>query len=216
LRKPKQSANMSMTNPADNKISEDIKQLYADAEKLGEDGKIDESVRLINKAEELKKQRATDQANQLLTTIPPINDGIALNASNTQQQKLRICDICGAYLSVFDSDRRLADHFGGKLHIGYLAIREKLREIKDSKKDRQHDFRLDRERSDFARGDRERYDRDRDRERDRSRNYSEREKESKERDKGRDDERYKGKYRRDKPREPSSRDREERDYKRKY
>ena len=33
-------------------------------------------------------------------------------------QKLRVCDVCGAYLSVLDSDRRLADHFGGKVcHI---------------------------------------------------------------------------------------------------
>lgn len=30
-------------------------------------------------------------------------------------QKLRVCDVCGAYLSVLDSDRRLADHFGGKV-----------------------------------------------------------------------------------------------------
>lgn len=26
-----------------------------------------------------------------------------------------MCDVCGAYLSVLDSDRRLADHFGGKV-----------------------------------------------------------------------------------------------------
>jgi hypothetical protein len=32
-------------------------------------------------------------------------------------QKLRVCDVCGAYLSVLDSDRRLADHFGGKVGI---------------------------------------------------------------------------------------------------
>lgn len=32
-------------------------------------------------------------------------------------QKLRVCDVCGAYLSVLDSDRRLADHFGGKVII---------------------------------------------------------------------------------------------------
>lgn len=31
-------------------------------------------------------------------------------------QKLRVCDICGAYLSILDSDRRLADHFGGKVN----------------------------------------------------------------------------------------------------
>lgn len=27
------------------------------------------------------------------------------------------------------SDRRLADHFGGKLHLGYMQIREKLADL---------------------------------------------------------------------------------------
>lgn len=27
------------------------------------------------------------------------------------------------------SDRRLADHFGGKLHLGYMLIREKLADL---------------------------------------------------------------------------------------
>eukprot|EP00959_Pyramimonas_sp_CCMP1952_P175948 3676887-Pyramimonas_sp.AAC.1 len=42
-----------------------------------------------------------------------------------QDQKLRVCDVCGAFLSIYDSDRRLADHFGGKMHLGYMLIREK-------------------------------------------------------------------------------------------
>ena len=38
-------------------------------------------------------------------------------------QKLRVCDICGAYLSILDSDRRLADHFGGKVYsIGAFRL----------------------------------------------------------------------------------------------
>lgn len=36
-------------------------------------------------------------------------------------QKLRVCDICGAYLSILDSDRRLADHFGGKVSWGSFS-----------------------------------------------------------------------------------------------
>jgi len=36
-------------------------------------------------------------------------------AGASGHQKLRVCDICGAYLSILDSDRRLADHFGGKV-----------------------------------------------------------------------------------------------------
>ena len=37
-------------------------------------------------------------------------------------QKLRVCDVCGAYLSVLDSDRRLADHFGGKVQSAFFFL----------------------------------------------------------------------------------------------
>jgi len=49
--------------------------------------------------------------------------------SSYQQQKLRVCDVCSAYLGIHDNDRRLADHFGGKLHLGFIKIREKLSEL---------------------------------------------------------------------------------------
>jgi hypothetical protein len=39
-------------------------------------------------------------------------------------QKLQVCDVCGAYLSRLDHDRRLADHFYGKMHLGYAAMRK--------------------------------------------------------------------------------------------
>ena len=50
-------------------------------------------------------------------------------ASSYQQQKLRVCEVCGAYLGIHDNDRRLADHFGGKLHLGFITIRSKLLEL---------------------------------------------------------------------------------------
>ena len=31
--------------------------------------------------------------------------------------------VCSAYLGIHDNDRRLADHFGGKLHLGFIQIR---------------------------------------------------------------------------------------------
>jgi uncharacterized membrane protein YgcG len=39
-------------------------------------------------------------------------------------QKLQVCDTCGAYLSRLDNDRRLADHFYGKMHMGYSIMRK--------------------------------------------------------------------------------------------
>merc|ERR1712021_260501 len=53
-----------------------------------------------------------------------------------QQQKLRVCEICSAYLGKHDNDRRLADHFGGKLHLGFIKIREKLDELLATYEDR--------------------------------------------------------------------------------
>lgn len=38
--------------------------------------------------------------------------------------------MCSAYLGLHDNDRRLADHFGGKLHLGFIQIREKLEKLR--------------------------------------------------------------------------------------
>ncbi len=54
----------------------------------------------------------------------------SMPASSFQQQKLRVCEVCSAYLGLHDNDRRLADHFGGKLHLGFIQIREKLEQLK--------------------------------------------------------------------------------------
>lgn len=40
--------------------------------------------------------------------------------------------MCSAYLGLHDNDRRLADHFGGKLHLGFIEIREKLEKLRVS------------------------------------------------------------------------------------
>lgn len=45
------------------------------------------------------------------------------NIGQSSQQKLQVCEQCGAFLSRLDSDRRLADHFIGKIHLGYVQMR---------------------------------------------------------------------------------------------
>ena len=62
-------------------------------------------------------------------TIAELEYRNSMPASSYQQQKLRVCEICSAYLGIHDNDRRLADHFGGKLHLGFIKIREKLDEL---------------------------------------------------------------------------------------
>ncbi|GAA5848658.1 hypothetical protein JCM8547_004586 [Rhodosporidiobolus lusitaniae] len=86
----------------------------AEVEQLGSQGKVEESMTQLTKAEALKaeKQEKERELQHLTDT-----------AGASGNQKLRVCDICGAYLSILDSDRRLADHFGGKMHLGYHQLR---------------------------------------------------------------------------------------------
>jgi len=100
-------------------LQESIAVKLAAAEEAGAAGKVEESLKLMEEVEDLKKKKlGADQ--EYRNSMP---------ASSYQQQKLRVCEICSAYLGIHDNDRRLADHFGGKLHLGFIKIREKLAEL---------------------------------------------------------------------------------------
>ena len=81
------------------------------AEELGAQGEVEESMRMLEQVEDLKKKKS-EAENEYRSSMP---------ASSYQQQKLRVCEVCSAYLGIHDNDRRLADHFGGKLHLGKSA-----------------------------------------------------------------------------------------------
>merc|ERR1719509_416219 len=100
-------------------FAEQIGKKLAAAETMGADGNVEESIKLMEEVEEIRKNKA--EAEQDYRNSMP--------ASSYQQQKLRVCEVCSAYLGIHDNDRRLADHFGGKLHLGFIQIREKLVEL---------------------------------------------------------------------------------------
>ncbi|XP_025104533.1 putative RNA-binding protein Luc7-like 1 isoform X2 [Pomacea canaliculata] len=101
-------------------LGEQIGTKMARAEEIGAEGLVDESLKLMEEIEEIKKKKAQLEI-EFRNSMP---------ASSYQQQKLRVCEVCGAYLGIHDNDRRLADHFGGKLHLGFITIRSKLDELK--------------------------------------------------------------------------------------
>ena len=55
------------------------------------------------------------------------------NRNSNVNTRLRVCDVCSSFLSIFDSDRRLADHFGGKLHLGYMQIKKKIGLLREAR-----------------------------------------------------------------------------------
>ncbi|XP_076913032.1 U1 snRNP-associated protein usp106-like [Bidens hawaiensis] len=183
-------------------INEKLKK----AEDLGEQGMLDEAQKALEEAEALKK---------LSMHLPPprqepVTDSSKYTAADVRvtDQKLRVCDICGAFLSVYDSDRRLADHFGGKLHLGYMQIREKLADLLEERTNKRkvlEDDRRSKERSkDLEReGSRDR-DQASSRDRDRTRDGDRR---SRDRDRHHDRGRGYDRYDRDRERDRDSRSR---------
>ncbi|KAL8253375.1 hypothetical protein R6Q59_037068 [Mikania micrantha] len=204
LPNPPSLAPLPVPNP-DARTQELINEKLKKAEDLGEQGMLDEAQKALEEAEALKKLSMHFPPRQ-----EPVTDSSKFTAADVRvtDQKLRVCDICGAFLSVYDSDRRLADHFGGKLHLGYMQIREKLADLmeeRNNKRKASEDDRRSKERSkDLEReGSRDR-DRASSRDRDRTRDSDRR---SRDRDRHNDRGRGYDRYDRDRERDRDSRNR---------
>uniref|UniRef100_A0A8C9RSP0 LUC7 like 2, pre-mRNA splicing factor n=3 Tax=Scleropages formosus TaxID=113540 RepID=A0A8C9RSP0_SCLFO len=113
-------------------LNEEIGKLLAKAEQLGVEGNVEEAQQLLEKVE--KTRALKREAEDIYRNSMP--------ASSFQQQKLRVCEVCSAYLGLHDNDRRLADHFGGKLHLGFIEIREKLEKLRKMVAEKQEKMRL--------------------------------------------------------------------------
>ncbi|XBH78829.1 hypothetical protein VPH35_104959 [Triticum aestivum] len=90
-----QTATQSTAHAApDARTQEMINEKLKKAEELGESGMIDEAQKLLDEAEALKKLGARPQ---------PVPDSAKMSTHvQITDQKLRLCDICGAFLSVYD------------------------------------------------------------------------------------------------------------------
>lgn len=102
------SAEVQTKANAVHELAEQIGKKLAAAEALGAQGEVEESMQLMGEIEELRQKKSRAE-HEYRSSIP---------ASSYQQQKLRVCEVCSAYLGIHDNDVRLADHFGGKLHLG--------------------------------------------------------------------------------------------------
>ncbi|KAF4038886.1 LUC7 N terminus [Phytophthora infestans] len=151
-------------------LTQDMQDAAVQAEKAAKEGDADGSLSIMEKVEILKRKRR-----ELLTQ----STAGATNGVDNVNQKLRVCDVCGAFLSIFDSERRLADHFGGKVHVGYVQIRRKLKELMEMENEKKKEEEKQEKEAKRRRGDRPRSRReeehgreDQERRRERSRSRS--------------------------------------------
>jgi hypothetical protein len=86
-----------------------------EVEILGEQGHVAQAYDELYRARQAAAQKAERERE-----LKALSD----TSGPSGHQKLQVCDVCGAYLSRLDNDRRLADHFYGKMHLGYAAMRK--------------------------------------------------------------------------------------------
>jgi len=114
-------------------INKKINFFLEQAERLGEEGRLDESEGIMQEIERLKVQRSE------------LNNMSESSALQSERQR-HICDVCGAMQSLNDTDKRVKMHLEGKLHTGYALIRKTLAEIKQSREEHRKLRKLEQER----------------------------------------------------------------------
>ena len=97
----------------------EIKRLLQQAEYLGDAGKIEESERVNEEVQKLRRSKE-----DLIT--------LAENPTMVAKQ-MKVCEICGAMQATNDTEKRNQTHLEGKLHIGFSRLRSELEKLKKRK-----------------------------------------------------------------------------------
>lgn len=113
-------------NPDIIRINQEMSSLLAAAQTAGDEGDIEKVYDLVlNKVDALQKERAYH-----MRKIEEMKRQAQYRDKQDQSKKLRVCDVCGSFLSIFDSDQRLSDHFMGKQHTGFQYMRDAVEAIR--------------------------------------------------------------------------------------
>jgi hypothetical protein len=114
------------SNPEVLEMTAKIEDALKRAEAEGEAGNVDESMRLLTEAETLRASKTSLQK-RLLNEGGGETEAMRMSGNF---HLLRVCRACGAKLSIKDSDERLAEHFGGRMHVGVVKARETLEALR--------------------------------------------------------------------------------------
>ena len=104
-----------------------IESGIVEVEVMSEEGAVNLAVQEFHKLKLAKVQK--EERERELKTLSD-------TSGPSGHQKLQVCDVCGAYLSRLDNDRRLADHFFGKMHLGYAQMRKEHERLQKEMKGR--------------------------------------------------------------------------------
>eukprot|EP00117_Sycon_ciliatum_P029395 scpid74554/ scgid2566/ Luc7-like protein 3; Cisplatin resistance-associated-overexpressed protein len=200
------------------RIEDTIEKLLSEVESLGQQGEVDEAQNVMRKIDQLKREKEKKQFSNHRADL------------DDYEKRMEVCDTCGAFLVINDTQIRLDAHLSGKQHLGFTKVRAKIDDLKKMLKpsgsssssssrggsDRRRDSYNDRDsRRDYDRDSRR--DSRRDYDRDSRRDYDRDSRRDSDRDSRRDSDRYRGRDRdhnsdRDRGRDSSDRGRYGGDY----
>lgn len=109
------------TNQRIDQLEQKINFYIEKAEKLGEEGKIEESEAVMKEVDKLKIQKSELEA---------LNDPVLAAQAKMDRNAMKVCEVCGGLQTAADTDKRMVMHVEGKLHTGYAKIRKVLTELK--------------------------------------------------------------------------------------
>ena len=95
-----------------------------------ENGNSIMSGQLEEEAEVLRRKKCLLQARAVRATPHPPPQG------KTYHPKLRVCSGCGHFLNLIDAEDRMADHFQGRGHLGFVISSQWISKIKEKFKRR--------------------------------------------------------------------------------
>ena len=100
-------------------LHQQIDDLLAEAEKLAAAGKVEDLMVMMLAVEEAKKEyRSAESAYHR-----------RILERTKQSETLRVCEVCSGAMFTYSSDRRVIAHEEGKIHIGFVRVRERLAEL---------------------------------------------------------------------------------------
>ncbi|KEP66115.1 UNVERIFIED_CONTAM: U1 snRNP-associated protein Usp106, putative [Hammondia hammondi] len=91
------------------------------------DDDIDEKLRKVDVLTEQGDHDAAANLGEVVASLQVKRCKLLFKGAEGTPQKLRPCDVCGALLSVFDTDKRLDEHFQGRIHVGFQKLRNILK-----------------------------------------------------------------------------------------
>lgn len=92
-----------------------IKEALEKSQKLGEQGKVEDSLHSAQEAEKYRMER----------------ENLEKRFKYPSGRIMFVCEVCGVFINSTDNEARRADHYNGKQYLGWKAIREKLKQIEN-------------------------------------------------------------------------------------